>query len=60
MKVKELLPGDHVVDRWHNQDIDFEVVAVDKIGGLFQVTFRSMLGLASACYNGNAYIAAVR
>ncbi|MFC4161147.1 hypothetical protein [Chitinimonas lacunae] len=60
MKVKELLPGDQVVDRRRGEEIRFEVVAVDKIGGLFQVTFRSMLGLASACYNGNAYIAAVR
>ncbi|WP_137938407.1 hypothetical protein [Chitinivorax sp. B] len=60
MKVKELQPGDHVVDQYNGAPVDFEVVSVQPLGYLIEVTFRSVLGMASAAYHGNAYINAQR
>ncbi|MBB5018448.1 hypothetical protein HNQ59_001737 [Chitinivorax tropicus] len=60
MKVKELRPGDHVLDERNGATVDFEVVSIKPLGYLFEVTFRSVLGMASAAYHGNAYINAQR
>lgn len=60
MKVKELLPGDRVQDCRNGKEYDFEVLATEAIGQLIRVTFHSCFGLASASYNGNAFIAARR
>jgi len=60
MKVNQLLPGDRIADDCNGTMVDFEVVAVDQTGPRVQVTFQSILGLATASYNGNAYIAAAR
>ncbi|AXK38169.1 hypothetical protein [Crenobacter cavernae] len=60
MKVKELLPGDRVSEQGKHDAVDFEVVSINKMGQRFKVTFRSILGIASASYSGDAYIAASR
>ncbi|KZE32669.1 hypothetical protein EV683_11856 [Crenobacter luteus] len=60
MQVKELLPGDKVTEQGNHAAVDFEVVSINKIGPRFWVTFRSILGIASASYPGDAYIAASR
>lgn len=60
MKVKELVPGDRIVDFCKGDDESYEVIAVRPLGHRFEVTFRSCHGEASAHYNGNAYISASR
>jgi hypothetical protein len=60
LKVNELIPGDRVNDSRNGKDFWLEVIATTPLGHLIQVTFQSKLGLASACYNGNAFIPALR
>ncbi|MBP7581370.1 MULTISPECIES: hypothetical protein [Vogesella] len=56
MKINELKPGDCVTQELDNSTVAFEVVAIRQIGRRFLVTFRSALGIASASYQGDAYI----
>jgi hypothetical protein len=60
VKVKELMPGDRIVDFCKGDDEHYEVIAVRPLGHRFEVTFRSHRGEASAHYNGNAYLSAFR
>lgn len=60
MKVRELIPGDRIVDFCKGDDENYEVIAVRPLGQRFEITFRSHRGEASAHYNGDAYISACR
>jgi len=60
MKVQELKAGDHFVQDNHGQAVHFEVIAVERIGRQYQVSFRSNLGQGSARYYGNAYLPGTR
>jgi hypothetical protein len=60
LKVNELIPGDRVNDHRNGQDFWLEVISTRPDGRMITVTFQSSLGSASACYNGNAFIPALR
>ncbi|MDF0606576.1 hypothetical protein HZU77_013080 [Neisseriaceae bacterium TC5R-5] len=60
MKVNQLQPGDCVTEQHNSKTIAFEVIAIRQIGRQFLVTFRSILGEASASYHGDAWISAAR
>ncbi|GGY14079.1 hypothetical protein [Paludibacterium paludis] len=57
MKISQLKPGYQICEQKDNGDIErFEVVRVEPAGRRFEVTFRSLLGLASAVYPADAYL----
>ncbi|MCB6183013.1 hypothetical protein LIN78_05560 [Leeia sp. TBRC 13508] len=56
MKVKELKQGDHITQEVNNTKVSFEVLSIQQIGRRFNVTFRSILGVGSTCYQGNACV----
>lgn len=60
MIIKELQPGDFIAQSLNGQTVRFEVIGIKHAGRQVQVTFRSPLGISSADYHGNAYIAATR
>lgn len=60
MKISQLKPGDKVVEHQEDGDVvKYEVVSIRQVGRRFEVTFRSVMGLASALYPANAFILAV-
>ena len=59
MKISQLKPGYTILEHKDSGDvIHYEVVSIRQVGKMFEVTFRSVLGLASACYPANAFISA--
>lgn len=60
MKIQELQPGDLITEQRLDHTVAFEVIAIRQIGRRFMVTFNSALGMTSAHYHGDAYIAAAR
>ena len=59
MKVSQLQPGYKIQEQQERGDVvHYEVVSVAQVGRMFEVTFRSVLGLASAMYPANAFISA--
>lgn len=60
MKIQELQPGDRITEQRLDHTVAYEVIAIRQVGRRFMVTFNSALGLSSAHYPGDAYIAAAR
>lgn len=59
MKISQLQPGYKISERQIDGDeIHYEVVSIAQVGRMFEVTFRSVMGLASARYPANAFISA--
>ncbi|MBI3144277.1 MAG: hypothetical protein HYZ18_03215 [Pseudogulbenkiania sp.] len=59
MRVSQLQPGCKIVEQKDDgNEIRYEVISIRQIGKQFEVTFRSVLGLASALYPANAFISA--
>jgi hypothetical protein len=59
MRVSQLQPGCKIVEQKDDgNEIRYEVIGIRQIGKQFEVTFRSVLGLASALYPANAFIPA--
>ncbi|BAK75901.1 hypothetical protein NH8B_1070 [Pseudogulbenkiania sp. NH8B] len=57
MRVSQLQPGCKIVERKDDgHEIRYEVISIRQIGKQFEVTFRSVLGMASALYSANAFI----
>lgn len=57
MRVSQLQPGCKIVEQKDDgKEIRYEVISIRQIGKQFEVTFRSVLGLASALYPANAFI----
>lgn len=56
MKIKELKQGDQITQQIDNSPISFEVLSIQQSGRRFMVTFRSIFGIASASYQGEACI----
>jgi hypothetical protein len=60
MKISQLQPGHKVCEHLDGGNvISYEVVSIAQVGRMFEVTFRSVMGLASAMYPANACIPAV-
>jgi len=59
MQVNQLKPGHKITDHKNGEAIQFEVVQVKPVGRKFEVTFLSRLGLSSAVYPANAFVAAL-
>ncbi|AXE30857.1 hypothetical protein DK842_13730 [Chromobacterium phragmitis] len=59
MKISQLKPGYKVFE---HKDcggvVHYEVISVRQVGKMFEVTFKSALGLASAMYPANGFIQA--
>ncbi|WP_028453852.1 hypothetical protein [Chitinilyticum litopenaei] len=60
MIIRDLQPGDCFAQHLDGQTVRFEVIAIQTTGRQIQVTFRSPMGISSANYHRNAYIAASR
>jgi len=59
MKISQLQPGYKVLEQEESGDVvHFEVVSISQVGRMFEVTFRSVVGLTSALYPANAFITA--
>lgn len=59
MKVSQLQPGYKILDQEESGDVvHYEVVSIAQVGRMFEVTFRSVMGLTSALYPANAFIPA--
>jgi hypothetical protein len=59
MKISQLQPGYKVQEHKDSGDVvHFEVVSIAQVGRMFEVTFKSVLGLTSALYPANALIPA--
>lgn len=59
MKVSQLKPGDTILEHKDSGDaVHFEVVSIRQVGKMFEVTFKSVQGLASALYPANAFVSA--
>ncbi|WP_024301742.1 hypothetical protein [Pseudogulbenkiania sp. MAI-1] len=59
MRVSQLKPGCKIIEQKDDgNEIRYEVISIRQIGKQFEVTFRSVLGLASALYPANAFIPA--
>jgi len=57
MKISQLQPGHKIQE--HNDSgevIHYEVVSVNPVGKMIEVTFRTVAGLSSALYPANAFI----
>ncbi len=51
MKISQLKPGYKVFEHKECGDVvHYEVISVRQVGKMFEVTFKSALGLASAMY----------
>lgn len=58
MKINELKKGDRITQRIDNAAVSFEVLSIQQIGRRFLVTFRSIFGIESASYQGDAHLTA--
>jgi hypothetical protein len=59
MQVSQLKPGYKVLEQKDSGDvIHYEVVSIAQVGRMFEVTFRTVMGLTSALYSANAFIPA--
>jgi hypothetical protein len=60
MKVSQLQPGHKVLEHNDSGEViaHYEVVSVSQVGRMFEVTFRSVLGLTTALYPANGHITA--
>ena len=56
MRIKELKQGDHITQQCNDARVAFEVLSIQQIGRRFVVTFRSIFGVASASYQGDACV----
>ncbi|MBA4708792.1 hypothetical protein DBR44_05430 [Aquitalea sp. FJL05] len=57
MKISQLQPGYTVLEHKDSGDIvHYTVVSIRQVGKMFEVTFQSVLGLASAFYPANGFI----
>jgi len=57
MKISQLKPGDTVLEHKDSGDIiHYTVVSFRQVGKMFEVTFQSVMGLASAFYPANGFI----
>lgn len=57
MKISQLKPGYTIQEHKESGEvIHYEVVSIAQVGKMFEVTFRSVLGLSSALYPANAFI----
>lgn len=54
MKIRDLKQGDRITQRIDNAPVAFEVLSIQQIGRRFKVTFQSVFGTETACYQGNA------
>jgi hypothetical protein len=60
MKVSQLQPGHKINEHLDGgKVVSYEVVSIAQVGRMFEVTFRSVTGLASALYQANACVPAV-
>lgn len=59
MKISQLQPGHKILEQLDSGEIiHYEVVSVFPVGKMFEVTFRTVAGIASALYPANAFISA--
>lgn len=59
MKISQLQPGYKILEHLDSGEVvHYEVVSVSPVGKMFEVTFRTVSGLASALYPANAFISA--
>ena len=59
MKISQLQPGFKVLDHTESGEVvHFEVVSISPVGRMFEVTFRSVMGLTTALYPANGFITA--
>ncbi|MDF0606818.1 hypothetical protein HZU77_014325 [Neisseriaceae bacterium TC5R-5] len=59
MKISQLKPGHKIFEYLAGgATMYYEVVSIRQVGKMFEVTFKSSLGLASALYPGNGFIQA--
>ncbi|OQS33184.1 hypothetical protein B0T40_18245 [Chromobacterium haemolyticum] len=59
MKISQLKPGYKILEHKDSgSTMHYEVVSIRQVGKMFEVTFKSALGLASALYPPNAFIQA--
>lgn len=56
MKIKELKQGDQITQEVNDSIIAFEVMSIQQMGRRFMVTFRSVFGIESASYQGEACV----
>ena len=57
MKISQLKPGHTVLEHKDCGDIvHYTVVSIRQVGKMFEVTFQSVLGLATAFYPANGFI----
>ncbi|MDN0073824.1 hypothetical protein QU481_02825 [Crenobacter sp. SG2303] len=60
MKINQLKPGHKITEHKDGEAaIQFEVVQVKPVGRKFEITFLSRLGLTSAVYPAEAFVAAL-
>ncbi|WP_028535517.1 hypothetical protein [Paludibacterium yongneupense] len=58
MKISQLQPGHQILEHDDTGRTNrFEVVSIRQVGKMFEVTFLSALGLSSALYPANAFVA---
>jgi hypothetical protein len=57
MIVSQLKPGYTIFEHNENGAVThFEVVSIRQVGKMFEVTLKSVMGLASAMYPANAFV----
>ncbi|MTD33458.1 hypothetical protein [Paludibacterium denitrificans] len=57
MEISQLKPGHTVLEHKEcGEQVHYEVVSIRRVGRMFEVTFKSVMGLASALYPANAFI----